>query len=108
MRKQLNVKEQWFADTEEEANAIVEEARNDDPDSLTGHGINLKSNKSGEYYLVKLEFKYNTPAGIMESELSNDDSDEEETWDDEEDHYIGEPNDEENETTNEEGKGEDE
>lgn len=97
MRKQLNVKEQWFADTEEEANAIVEEARNDDPDSLTGHGINLKSNKSGEYYLVKLEFKYNTPAGIMESELSNDDSDEEETWDDEE-----------NETTNEEEKGEDE
>lgn len=97
MRKQLNVKEQWFADTEEEANAIVEEARNDDPDSLTGHGINLKSNKSGEYYLVKLEFKYNTPAGIMESELSNDDSDEEETWDNEE-----------NETTNEEEKGEDE
>ncbi|MEG2707501.1 MAG: hypothetical protein RR968_00040 [Vagococcus sp.] len=97
MRKQLNVKEQWFADTEEEANAIVEEARNDDPDSLTGHGINLKSNKSGEYYLVKLEFKYNTPAGIMESELSNDDSDEEETWADEE-----------NETTNEEEKGEDE
>ena len=97
MRKQLNVKEQWFADTEEEANAIVEEARNDDPDSLTGHGINLKSNKSGEYYLVKLEFKYNTPAGIMESELSNDDSEDEESWDDEE-----------NENTIEEEKGEDE
>lgn len=97
MRKQLNVKEQWFADTEGEANAIVEEARNDDPDSLTGHGINLKSNKSGEYYLVKLEFKYNTPAGIMESELSNDDSDDEETWEDEE-----------KENTIEEEKGEDE
>ncbi|MHC5215417.1 hypothetical protein ACYSNR_02045 [Enterococcus sp. LJL128] len=83
MKRQLSLKEEWFATTEEEANAIVTEARKDQPDELIGHSINLKANKSGEYYLVKLEFKYNTPAGIMESELMNDET--ENDWDENED-----------------------
>lgn len=81
MRKQLNTKEQWFANTEEEANKIVDETKNEFPDELVGHSINLKSNKAGEYYLVKLEMKFNTPAGIMESELIND-ADEIHEWND--------------------------
>lgn len=81
MRKQLNTKEQWFANTEEEANKIVQEAKEEFPDELTGYSIQEKSNKAGEYYLVKLDMKYNTPAGIMESELANDDDDD---WDDSE------------------------
>ncbi|WP_368251371.1 hypothetical protein [Enterococcus sp. 2201sp1_2201st1_B8_2201SCRN_220225] len=85
MRKQLNTKEQWFASSEEEANKIIEEAKNEFPDELVGHSINLKSNKAGEYYLVKLEIKFNTPAGIMESELINDTDDEtDEEWAEEE------------------------
>ncbi len=81
MRKQLNTKEQWFASSEEEANKIVDEAKSEFPDELVGHSINLKSNKAGEYYLVKLEIKFNTPAGIMESELINDSEDEiDEDW----------------------------
>lgn len=80
MRRQLNTKEEWFANTEEEANKIVEEAKEEFPDELIGHSIALKSNKAGEYYLVKLDVKYNTPAGIMESELSKDQQEDSEEW----------------------------
>ena len=80
MKKQLKTKEEWFATTEDEANKIVEEAKEEFPDELVGHSINLKSNKSGEYYLVKLDLKFNTPAGIMESELANEEDVSE--WDD--------------------------
>ncbi|MBO0450775.1 hypothetical protein [Candidatus Enterococcus murrayae] len=83
MRRQLNTKEEWFANTEEEANKIVEEAKEEFPDELIGHSIALKSNKAGEYYLVKLDVKYNTPAGIMESELSKDQQEDSEEWEDE-------------------------
>ena len=69
MKRQLNTKEQWFATTEEEANAIVQDAREEFGEDLIGHAIELKSNKNGEYYLVNLNMKFNTPAGIMESEL---------------------------------------
>lgn len=78
MRKQLNTKEQWFANTEEEANKIVEETKEEFSNELIGYSIQEKSNKTGEYYLVKLDMKYNTPAGIMESELANDGNDIEE------------------------------
>ena len=70
MKKQLNTKEQWFASNEQDANDIVEDAKAELGEELIGHSIQLKSNKNGEYYLVKLEMKYNTPAGIMESEMS--------------------------------------
>lgn len=102
MRKQLNTKEQWFANTEEEANKIVDEAKEEFPDEMIGHSIQQKSNKAGEYFLIKLDMKFNTPAGIMESELSNESDGDE--WDDEEneseeDGWIGEPESEENTTT---------
>lgn len=84
MRRELKTKEEWFATTEEEANKIVTEAKEDSPDELIGHSIALKSNKAGEYFLVKLDFKYNTPAGIMESELYHEEVAEIEDWDEEE------------------------
>ncbi|MGF3073209.1 hypothetical protein ACQV2T_06655 [Facklamia sp. P13069] len=72
MKRQLNTKEQWFADSEEEANAIVEDAKEEFGEDLIGHSIQLKSNKNGEYYLVKIDMKYNTPAGIMETEMNKE------------------------------------
>lgn len=68
MKKQLNTREQWFANTEDEANQIVEDAKEEFGEDVVGQSIELKSNKNGEYYLVKLTMKYNTPAGIMESQ----------------------------------------
>ncbi|GEL67227.1 hypothetical protein [Marinilactibacillus psychrotolerans] len=76
MRRELKFKEEWFATTEDEANKIVAEAREEYPEELIGHSINLKSNKAGEYYMVKMDFKYNTPAGIMESELYHEEVEE--------------------------------
>lgn len=78
MKRQLNTKEQWFALTEEEANQIVTDAKDELNNTLVGHSILHKSNKNGEYFLVKLDMKYNTPAGIMESELVNETEVEEE------------------------------
>lgn len=83
MKKQLNTKEQWFADTQEEAEKIVLDAKEEFPDELIGYSIQEKSNKSGEYFLVKLDMKFNTPAGIMESELANGEDDEAEEWEEE-------------------------
>lgn len=68
MKKQLNTKEQWFANTEEEAQQIVDDAKSEFGEELIGHAIQLKSNRNGEYYQVKLDMKYNTPAGIMETQ----------------------------------------
>ena len=64
-KKQLNVKEQHYADTREEAEEIVEEAKEDI--YLTSHGIAEKHNKYGQYFLVDLKFNYDTPKEIMES-----------------------------------------
>lgn len=84
MRRELKFKEEWFATTEEEVNKIIDEAREEYPDELVGHSIGLKSNKAGEYYLVKIDLKFNTPAGIMESELYHEEVAETEDWDEEE------------------------
>lgn len=72
MKRQLNTKEQWFASTAEEAEQIVLDAKEEFEEDLIGDAIELKSNKNGEYYLVKLNMKFNTPAGIMESELADE------------------------------------
>ena len=64
-KKQLNVKEQHYADTREEAEEIVEEAKEDI--YLTSHGIAEKHNKYGQYFLVDFKFNYDTPKEIMES-----------------------------------------
>lgn len=64
-KKQLNVKEQHYADTRDEAEEIVTEAKDDI--YLTSHGIAEKHNKYGTYFLVNLQFNYDTPRDIMES-----------------------------------------
>ena len=64
-KKQLNVKEQHYADTREEAEEIVEEAKEDI--YLTSHGIAEKHNKYGQYFLVDLKFNYDTPKEITAS-----------------------------------------
>ncbi|MCM3763472.1 organic solvent tolerance protein OstA [Neobacillus niacini] len=63
--KELNVKEQHYADTREEAESIVEEAKDDV--YLTSFKISEKHNKLGTYFLVDLAFSYDTPKEFMES-----------------------------------------
>lgn len=63
--KELNTKEQHYADTREEAEKIVEEAKEDI--YLTSFKISEKHNKYGTYFLVDLAFSYDTPREIMES-----------------------------------------
>lgn len=69
MIKRLNTKEQYFASTQEEAEdllyKIIDETK---PQELAGYSIQQKSNKNGIYFVVTFNFKYNTPAGLMESE----------------------------------------
>ena len=64
-KKQLNVKEQHYAGSREEADEIVTEAKDDV--YLTMHKISEKHNKLGTYFLVDLQFNYDTPREIMES-----------------------------------------
>lgn len=63
--KELNTKEQHYADTREEAEGIVEEAKEDV--YLKSFQISEKHNKYGTYFLVDLAFSYDTPREIMES-----------------------------------------
>jgi len=65
-KKQLNVKEQHYADTLSEAETIVKEAKEDK--HLTSQKITEKYNKYGQYFVVDLVFVYNTPKEIMEVE----------------------------------------
>ncbi|MFS0594211.1 hypothetical protein AB1L05_21790 [Cytobacillus horneckiae] len=62
----LNTKEQHFATTRKEAEGIVEEAKEDK--HLTSWKISEKHNKYGEYFIVDLQFTFNTPKGLMEVE----------------------------------------
>lgn len=68
MKKLLNQKEQWYADTEEEAEEIVAEAK--ESEGLIKHAISEKHNKYGTYHLVDLQFSYNTPRELMEDEAA--------------------------------------
>ncbi|PGE42209.1 organic solvent tolerance protein OstA [Bacillus cereus] len=63
--KELNSKEKHYADTREEAEEIVEEAKEDV--YLKSFQISEKHNKYGTYFLVDLAFSYDTPREIMES-----------------------------------------
>jgi hypothetical protein len=63
--EKLNLKEQHYADTRDEAESIVEEAKDDI--YLTSFKISEKHNKYGTYFLVDLAFSYDTPKEIMES-----------------------------------------
>ncbi|KXY80117.1 organic solvent tolerance protein OstA [Bacillus cereus group sp. MYBK12-2] len=66
--KELNSKEQHYADTREEAEEIVDEAKDDV--YLTSFKISEKHNKYGTYFLVDLAFSYDTPREIMESAVA--------------------------------------
>ena len=61
---QLNQKEQHYANTREQADEIVIEAKKDV--HLTMHKIQEKYNKFGTYFLVELTRVYDTPRDIME------------------------------------------
>lgn len=63
--KELNAKEQHYADTREEAEKLVEETKEDM--HLSSWKISEKHNKYGTYFLVDLTFSYSTPKEIMES-----------------------------------------
>lgn len=63
--KELNAKEQHYADTNDEAEEIVREAKEDI--YLTSWKISEKHNKYGTYFLVDLAFTYDTPREIMEN-----------------------------------------
>lgn len=63
--KELNTKEQHYADTREEAEEVVADAKEDI--YLTSFKISEKHNKYGTYFLVDLAFSYDTPREIMEN-----------------------------------------
>ena len=68
MKKLVKQKEQWYADSLEEAEEIVTEAKNDG--ALTMHKITEKHNKYGTYRLVDLTFSFHTPKELMEERES--------------------------------------
>lgn len=62
---QLNQKEQHYADTREEAEEIVLDAKEND--HLQMHKITEKYNKYGQYFLIDLTYAYQTPKEVMEN-----------------------------------------
>lgn len=85
---QLNQKEQHYADTREEAEEIVTDAKEND--ALIMNKISEKYNKYGQYFLVDLTYQHNTPKEVMENppkeevpegQLSIEDVEEEEELD---------------------------
>lgn len=70
MKKLLNQKEQWYADTREEAEEIVTEAKENE--ALVMNKISEKYNKYGQYFLVDLTYQYGTPKEVMEGKPKND------------------------------------
>lgn len=69
---QLNQKEQHYADTREEAENIVEKAKENI--NLTMNKIMEKHNKYGQYFLVDLTFSFHTPKDVMEGGTLPEDS----------------------------------
>lgn len=70
MKKLLNQKEQHYADTREEAEEIVADAKEND--ALIMNKISEKYNKYGQYFLVDLTFQFGTPKEVMEGKPNND------------------------------------
>jgi hypothetical protein len=62
---QLNQKEQHYADTREQAEEIILEAKEND--NLQMHKITEKFNKYGQYFLIDLTYAYQTPKEVMET-----------------------------------------
>lgn len=86
MTKKLSRKEEYFVPTEDEALDLIDEQRaSDDGQFIIGQQMQEKVNKYGTYYRVVLEYRFNTPAGIMEvSDVENDDAQDEKKDDGEE------------------------
>lgn len=72
MKKQLNQKEQWYADTREEAEEIVTDAKENE--ALIMNKISEKYNKYGQYFLVDLTYQYSTPKEVMEGKKPEDEN----------------------------------
>lgn len=70
-KKLLKRVEQFYADTREEAEEIVAEAKQQD--ELTMHKINEKHNSKGFYYLVDTQCTYSTPKEEMDKRPEKDD-----------------------------------
>lgn len=67
MTKKLSRKEEYFVETEDAALDLIDEQRaSDDGQFIIGQQMQEKVNKYGTYYRVVLEYRFNTPAGIME------------------------------------------
>ncbi|GAB3797239.1 hypothetical protein [Virgibacillus kimchii] len=66
-KRELNTKEQHYADTRKEAEDIVAEAKEDM--HLTSWKISEKHNKYGQYFVIDLQFTFNTPKEIMEVDV---------------------------------------
>lgn len=71
-KKLLKRVEQFYADTREEAEEIVAEAKQQD--ELTMHKINEKHNSKGFYYLVDTQCTYSTPKEEMDKRPEKDDA----------------------------------
>lgn len=86
MIKKLSRKEEYFVETEDAALDLIDEQRaTDDGQFIIGQQMQEKVNKYGTYYRVVLEYRFNTPAGIMEvSDVENDDAQDEKKDDGEE------------------------
>lgn len=69
MIKKLTRKEITFITNQDEALDYVDK-KLAEPDGqfINGQQVQLKSNKNGSYFRVVLDYKYNTPAGIMETD----------------------------------------
>jgi hypothetical protein len=79
MQKPLKKREEFFCSTEDEALDLIDKRRDgEDGDKITVQNLEQKSNKNGSYYRVVIGYSYNTPAGIMETELEGIDEDESE------------------------------
>lgn len=88
MIKNLSRKEEYFVSTEDEALDLIDDKRSGkDGSFIINQQMTEKVNKYGAYYRVLLEYRFNTPAGIMEvsdEENTTDDTPEENESEDEE------------------------
>lgn len=73
MIKKLSRKvEMFITDQNEALDYVDEQLASSEGQYITGQQVQLKSNKNGSYYRVVLEYKYNTAAGIMETDEFED------------------------------------
>lgn len=79
MIKKLTRKEEYFIESEDEALDFVDSRRDaEDGELIVNQNVQHKSNKNGDYFRVLLEYRYNTPSGIMETlDESEDEEDNE-------------------------------